>query len=206
METDKAIEILKKLEDKYGVNTEIKYRLGNKYMSLSMHLESLEYCEKAFIEYGEAKKINESDVKILNNLGFCLLHKYRLLKEEKAQKALDNSILILENTIKIDKEHFNAYFNLGLSYIEKYKTSSENNKLFLEKAIYYLEIGETLEKGIFSIQISRAYSLKGDAKNSLLWLRKSLDTDDTIVKDDIINNEGFNNIKDDKSLNKIFKD
>ncbi|WBX74864.1 hypothetical protein PG911_09350 [Tenacibaculum ovolyticum] len=48
METDKAI-ILKKLEDKYGVNTEIKYRLGNKYMSLSMHLESLEYCEKAFL-------------------------------------------------------------------------------------------------------------------------------------------------------------
>lgn len=202
---DKAIEILKKLEDKYGISTEIKYRLGNKYMSLSMHLESLEYCEKAFIEYDEAKKINESDVKILNNLGFCLLHKSRLLKEEKAQKALHNSILILENTIKIDKEHFNAYFNLGLAYIEKYKTSSENDNLFLEKAINYLEIGETLEKGICSIQISRAYSLKGDAKNSLLWLRKSLDTDDTIVKDDIIINEDFDNIKDDKSLSKIFK-
>lgn len=169
---DKAIGILKKLEDKYGVSTEIKYRLGNKYMSLSMHMESLEYCEKAFIEYAEAKKINDSDVKVLNNLGFCLLHKSRLLKEEKAEKALDNSILILEDTIKIDKEHFNAYFNLGIAYIEKYKTSSETNKLFLEKAINYLEIGETLEKGSCSIQISRAYSLIGDAKNSLLWLKK----------------------------------
>ena len=202
---DKAIEILKKLEDKYGVSTEIKYRLGNKYMSLSMHMESLEYCEKAFIEYGKAKKINNSDVKVLNNLGFCLLQKSRLLKEEKAEKALDDSIKILEDTIKIDKEHFNAYFNLGLAYIEKYKTSSETNKLFLEKAINYLEIGETLEKGSCSFQISRAYSLKGDAQNSLLWLKKCLDTDNTIEKDDIITNEDFENIKDDKSLSEIFR-
>lgn len=203
---DKAVRILKNLEDKYGVNIEIKYRLGNKYMSLSMHLESFEYCEKAFIEYNKAKKINESDVKILNNIGHCLLYKSSFLKEEKALITLKDSISILENAIRKDKEHFNSYFNLGVAYIEKYKISSKNKEEILEKAINILEMGERLGKGSSAIQFSRAYSLKGDVKNSILWLQKSLDNGEVFDKDDIINNEDFNNIKNDNSLNKIFKD
>lgn len=200
----KAIEILKKLEEKYGANTEIKYRLGNKYMSLSMHLESIEYCEKAFVEYNEAKKINDSELKILNNIGFLLLHKSRLLKDEGAQTALNDAISILEEVIEKDSSQSNAYINLGVAYIEKHKVSSKTNEHFLETAITYLETAETLENGCCSIQLSRAYSLKGEIGNSILWLRKSLDNDEVFDKDYIINNEDFNNIKDDESLNKLF--
>ncbi len=202
---DKAIEILKKLEDKYGVNTEIKYRLGNKYMSLSLHLENLEYCEKAFIEYNEVKKINESDINTLNNIGFCLLHKSRLLKDKEAQTALNDSISILEEVLEKDNSHSNTYINLGVAYIEKHKASPKIDELFLEKAIGFLEKAETLDNGCCSIQVSRAYSLKGDIANSILWLQKSLDSGEVFEKDDIINNEDFNNIKNDESLNKIFE-
>jgi tetratricopeptide (TPR) repeat protein len=205
---DKSIEILKELENKYGENSEIKYRLGNKYMMLSMHNESLEYCEKALIEYEAGKQFNETEVKILNNIGNCLIYKFRLLKENGDKKALDtleNAILILEEAIKLDDKHTNSYFNLGLAYIEKYKVLADSKKEdFIKLAISILQKGYSLNNKSCAIQLARAYALIGDVKETTSYLKKAIDNGEDLSKEDILTNEDFKNIKDDDSLNNIF--
>lgn len=200
---DEAITIFKKLEITYGENSEIKYRLGNKFMSLGIHLKSLEYCEKAQKEYEEAIKLNKSDIKILNNLGFCFLHKSFYLMDNDVQSALDSATYVLREVIKIDKDYSIAYLNLGVAYIEKFKIALDKSEVLLEEAVNFLTIGEKLEPGSCTYQIARAFSLKGDVENSIFWLQECVNNKVVFEKQDLVNNEDFVNVIDNEFFTNI---
>jgi len=198
----KSIKVLNDLDDKYGDNYEIKYRLANKYMSLSLHNQSLEDCEKALSLYLEALELNSSEAKIQNNLGFCLLQKSNFLEnKEDSLKALENAILALNDAISIDENDFKTHLNLGIAYIEKYKISTGTNKeKFLDTAIISLKSGDALDTGSCAIQLSRIYALKGDVEKSILWLRKGLKYEKNLKLEDILEMEDFSNLRDVKDI------
>jgi len=173
---ENSIQTLKEAENIYGVNSDTQYRIGNKFMMLAHLTEEEKYLNLASDTFENSVKLNNNNVKSLNNLGYCFLH--IALKEKNPKHAIklfEHSIAKLNEALSREPNHKTAYYNLGIIYAEIWRRADEKDRTgLLDKSITNLTHGESLKTGLCDYHLARVFALNQDTDKSLYWLDKYL--------------------------------
>ncbi|SHI37339.1 tetratricopeptide repeat-containing sensor histidine kinase [Flavobacterium terrae] len=176
----KAIENIEKAIFYYKKSKAPNTRLAGCYGMLGNAYSCIPDMEKSIKNYLKADKLEteiNDKISILNNIGkaYSDFKKYDL-SIQYYQKAL-----LVNDKIKSPYHYMNTMLYIGELYL---KLSNPKKAIsYLEKGKYYAEKENHLEnKILINRNLSEAYSILGDYKSSLIYLKKYTELKDTLNK------------------------
>jgi tetratricopeptide (TPR) repeat protein len=189
---EKAIQLLEEAQKNYAENSDVRFRMGNKYMMLTHSTNDKNYLNLALNAFKDAVQLDKQNVNAWNNYGHCLFH--IALKEDDpngAIKLFEEAITKLNEALALEPNHDTAYYNLGTIYIEIWRrTNTEEKEKLLGKAITNLSHGEALSEGLCGYHLARAFAIKGETEKFVYWLDKYL-SDNVVERESIIEERDF---------------
>lgn len=172
--TKEAIHQLEKAKEKYGNSADLNYRLANKYAQLGKLLQDKEVLKIAVKLYDEAIQLDATHVQAMNNAAHVELE--LSLYEENCDAAIQQLEPIaekLERLLRLDPNHENGWYNLGLLHLELAKRNGgKDTQALLESGIEELMKAETFKPDYATFDIARGYALMGNKTESLKWLEQ----------------------------------
>ena len=173
---NRSIEVLNGASEKYGENSDIYYRLGNKNSSIAklqkdttLYKNAVEYFEKSI-------ELDSNNINAMNNLSHCQLLLY--VNEEKEKDSTQILPVIKERlleVLKIQPNDTSVSFNLVYVNIELAKCSqNEERQMLLNQAITNLIKLQEINDQTYSFDLARVYALLDDKSQSMhhlkLWI------------------------------------
>ena len=160
--------------------------------------------EKAFEKFENALEINPDMHEALNSWGNGLGELAKRKEGAEADKLFEKAFEKYENALEIKPDKHEALYGWGyyLGELAKRKEGEEADKLF-EKALEVLMKAEKIKKGAGAYNLACIYSLKGNDKESLRWLKTGLKMKPTTSRSHILSDTDLDNIKETDEFNRI---
>ena len=140
------------------------------------------------------KKYKSDKALLTWGIGLWELSKIRNVdeKEQLIKRAIDK----IKKSLKLNNNNIEAINNLGLALLElaKMKKGKKKERL-LRQAIDKFTLIENVFPEQAYYNIACAYSLLGEKENAIVWLEKFLNINKKKLKDNILSDDDFNNIK-----------
>jgi len=185
---------------KYKRDYSIAYcNWGNALLGLGKLKGDEKPYEESFKKYELAVKYEQDDHEVYYNWGTALLDLGKLKGDEK---LYEESFKKYELAVKYEQDDHEAHNNWGDALLELGKLRGDE-KLF-EEALEKCSTAEKLKPGSGSYNIACAYSLLGESKEAISWLKKALEYDEKdreLAKSD----EDFDNVRDLPEFKKLLK-
>jgi len=186
----RSISILLEVFKKYGLNSDISYRLGNKYAALSKIENETDYLKDAIKNFEKAIELDATNLKAINNLCHCQLLLYVNEGGGSESRTLLHSIKErLEDIVVLESHDIGALYNIFYADLELAKISDpENRSILVGKSIERMNEIEKLDGKPNNFDMSRAYAIIEDIDNSLqhlkLWLSEGNNWENAGFKED----------------------
>jgi tetratricopeptide (TPR) repeat protein len=170
---NRSIEMLRHTADKYGKNSDIYYRLGNKHYAIAKLQNDTALYKNAIECFEKSIELHSGNINAINNLSRCQLILF--VNEEKKQ---DSHLILpvikerLLEVLNIQPNDTSATINLVYVTIELAKCSPyEDRQILLQQAITKMTQLQAINDESYSFDMARAYALSGDKLKSLHYLK-----------------------------------
>lgn len=168
-----SIEMLRNIADKYGENSDIYYRLGNKHYAIAKLQNDTTLYKNAVECFEKSIELHSSNINAINNLSHCQLILF--VNEEKKQ---DSHLILpvikdrLLEALKIQPNDISATNNLIYVTIELAKCSPyDERQILLQQAITKMRQLQAINDESYSFDMARAYALSGNRSKSIHYLK-----------------------------------
>ena len=166
--------------------------------------EAEDLLKQSIEKYEGALEIKPDKHEALYNWGTTLSDLAKMKKGKEAEDLLKQTIEKYEDTLEIkpDKHEVLNSWGAALLALAKMKEGKEAEDL-LKQSIEKLMKAEEIKEGSAAYNIACVNSLIGEMKDSLLWLEKSLKLKYASLKNLILEDSDFDNIKATDDFNRL---